>query len=113
MKNKLIFNQIQDITAQTTSHAVGLKKVLIEKSQCESNLMQAAFGELERGLTIEEHSHSTMEEFYVFNKGVVFFNIEGKFFECVAGSFLKVPANTYHSLVVKENTSFIYWGIAL
>jgi quercetin dioxygenase-like cupin family protein len=113
VKNNTIFLQAENVSLVPTSHGVGQKRIFINKDASDSNLMQAALGIMMRGDEIESHLHPTMEEFYYFEEGNVSFIVDDATYNCISGSFIKVPSNTLHSLKVIENARFIYWGIAL
>lgn len=112
MKNEVVIASQDEIIAIETAHGIGVKRVLITQHQCESNLMQAALGELKCGDKIEPHQHLTMEEFYFINEGSGVFEINNQEFALNAGSFIKIPAGAFHGLEAKTNLHFIYWGIA-
>ncbi|MFZ4400944.1 MAG: cupin domain-containing protein [Bacteroidales bacterium] len=113
MKAKIVTKQIEEIESIATSHGIGEKKIFITHEQCNSQLMQAAMGTMKSGVEIESHKHKTMEEFYYFESGKVNFTIGETVLNCISGTFVKVPTDTYHSMKIIENTRFIYWGIAI
>ena len=75
--------------------------------------MQAASGQMKSGEEVISHRHQTMEEFYFFNKGVAKLIIDNVNYDCIAGTFVKIPANAVHSFIATEDIDFTYWGIAL
>jgi len=108
-----IFKNEKEIEAIPTHHLVGKKQILAKKENCKSNLTQAALGYLKKDEIIEEHFHSTMEEFYFFLSGNSIFTIENDSLQCKKGDFLMVPAKSKHFIRAIEDTSFIYWGIGV
>jgi len=110
--NNYIYKKINDIEACATNHGVGQKKIFVGRSNCRSNITQAAFGELKSGEKIEQHAHPTMEEFYYFESGKLNFHIADEMLCCEAGDFVMVPAGVKHFLEAQNDCTFIYWGVS-
>jgi len=113
VRNKVIVRKLSEINELLTTHGIGYKKILLSNTESNTNLMQAAVGRLITGENIENHVHVTMEEYYFFLSGSVLFSIDKIEYLCNSGYFIKVPCNTFHNIVVKEDCQFIYWGIAI
>lgn len=99
--------------AESTSHAIGEKRILLNGSECESMLTQAAVGSLLEGEFVDNHVHPTMEEFYFFLKGEAKITINNVDYFCEKDTFIKIPKNSIHSLQAITGIDFIYWGIAI
>jgi mannose-6-phosphate isomerase-like protein (cupin superfamily) len=110
---QIIHKNMRSIEGESTSHSVGIKKVLLTNSECESMLTQVAVGSLIKGEFVDTHLHPTMEEYYFFMKGEAKFIIDDIELSCEKDTFIKVPKNTKHSLMAVSNIEFIYWGIAV
>ena len=110
---EVIYKNIKSIAAESTSHAIGSKRILLKGSECESMLTQAAIGSLLKGEFVENHSHPTMEEFYFFIKGKAKLTIDNIEYSCKKDTFIKIPKNSIHSLMAITSIDFIYWGIAI
>lgn len=110
---RVIFKNTKSVQGEITSHSVGVKRVLLTNSECESMLTQAAVGSLNKGEFVNIHLHPTMEEFYFFTKGKAKFIIDEIEYSCKKDSFIKIPKNTKHALMAISNVEFIYWGIAV
>jgi quercetin dioxygenase-like cupin family protein len=113
MRDKVVFKHLDEQVAQTTTHGVGQKTVLLTNDQCVSNVTQVAQGILLDGDIVEVHTHPTMEEFYYFCEGKAILTIAETEYTCVSGNFVKIPANTPHSISVIKKICFIYWGVSI
>jgi len=113
VKNEVVVVSLDNIDAKVTAHGIGIKKVFITGDQCDSNITQVAFGELKMYEKIENHLHTTMDEFYFFIEGQATFIIDSNDFSCPAGTFVKVPAGALHGLEAISTINFIYWGVAI
>lgn len=113
MKNNVIIQDLNKLDFIKTSHKIGEKKILINNTQCASNLTQAAVGYLKKGKKIEYHWHPTMEEFYFFNKGLAILTINGENYSCKSGTFIKIPIDAKHCLKAIRDIQFVYWSIAI
>ena len=110
---EVIYKNLKSIAEESTSHTIGLKKVLLQGSECGSMLTQAAIGSLLKGQFVDNHSHPTKEEFYFFIKGKAKLTIDNIEYSCKKDTFIKIPKNSIHSLMAITPISFIYWGIAI
>jgi len=110
---EVVYKKLESITAESTSHAIGLKRILLNGSECESMLTQAAVGTLLKGEFVDNHSHPTMEEYYFFTKGKAKLTINNIEYLCKKDTFIKIPKDSIHSLLALTTIDFIYWGIAI
>lgn len=110
---EVVHKNLGSIAAESTSHAIGLKKILLNGSECESMLTQAAVGTLVKGEFVDNHSHPTMEEYYFFTKGKAKLTINNSDYFCEEDTFIKIPKDSIHSLLAITTIDFIYWGIAI
>ncbi len=110
---EVVYKNLKSIAQESTSHAVGSKRILLKDSECESMLTQAAIGYFLKGDFVDKHSHPSMEEYYFFTKGKAKLTIENIEYSCEKNTFIKIPKNSIHSLMAITTVEFIYWGIAL
>lgn len=110
---QVIYRNLKRVEVELTSHLVGAKRVLLQGSESESMLTQAAIGSFKKGEFVENHVHPTMEEFYFFTKGNAIITIDNVEFFCKKDTFIKIPKNTIHSLMAITSINFLYWGIAI
>ena len=110
---EVIYKNLKNIAEVSTSHAIGSKKILVQGSECESMLTQAAIGSLLKGEFVESHSHPTMEEYYFFTNGKAKLTVDAIEYACEKDTFIKIPKNAIHSLMAETAIGFIYWGIAI
>lgn len=111
--NEVVCKNLNSLEVESTSHAIGLKRILLKDSECESMLTQAAIGYLLKGDVIGNHVHPTMEEYYFFTKGKAKLTIDNAEYFCKKDTFIKIPKNSMHSLMAITKIEFIYWGIAI
>lgn len=113
MKDKeYLIRNICDIVPAFTTHGSGGKRVLIANNETCTPITQIAVTELKKGENVEEHSHPTMEEYFIFLNGECTAVIDGNEELCKEGTFLKVPAKTIHSLQPSTDIRIITIGIA-
>ena len=110
---EVICKNLKNIAVESTSHSIGMKRILLKGSESESMLTQAAIGSLLKDQFVDNHSHPTMEEFYFFIKGNAKVTIENTEYFCKKDTFIKIPKDAIHSLKAITAIDFIYWGIAL
>lgn len=110
---EVVYKNLKSIAEESTSHAIGLKRILIKGSECESMLTQVAAGSLLKGEFIDKHTHPTMEEYYFFTKGKAKLTIDNTEYSCKKDTFIKIPKNAIHSLMAITSIDFLYWGIAI
>lgn len=107
-----LIRSICDIVPVSTMHGNGEKRVLIANNETSTLITQVAVTELKKGENVEEHSHPTMEEYFIFLNGECTAVIDGNEEFCKEGTFLKVPARTIHSLQPSTDIRMITIGIA-
>lgn len=110
---EVVFKNLKSIAQESTTHAIGLKRILLKGTECESMLTQAAIGSFLKGDFVDNHSHPSMEEYYFFTKGKAKLTIDNTEYYCEKDTFIKIPKNSIHSLMAITAVEFIYWGIAL
>lgn len=110
---EVVYKNLKSIAKESTSHAIGLKRILINSTECESMLTQAAMASFSKGDFVDNHSHPSMEEYYFFTKGKAIVTIDNYKYSCEKDTFIKIPKNSIHSLMAITAVEFIYWGIAL
>ena len=94
----------------STSHGVGLKKVL-ENQGPNAMIPQIALGLLKKNEKIAFHKHNSLIEYYYVLKGKGEFIIDNETFYCVSGDFITVQNNLKHSINAIENLEFFYFGV--
>lgn len=110
MKNLLVIKKISEIDFVSTSHGSGLKKILLNWQDSDSNITQVAVGNLEKGCFIDKHIHPDMEEFYFILKGSILFEVDNQKYSLEKDDFIKIPAGAEHCLNALKKTEMIYWG---
>lgn len=112
IENEIIIRNLGDIIPTPTNHGTGEKRVLITNEETNTLITQVAVTKLKKGENVETHSHPTMEEHFIFLEGECETTINGDIVMCSAGTFLKIPANTEHSLHPSTDIRMITIGIA-
>lgn len=112
IEKDIIIRNFGDIIPATTNHGAGEKRVLIANEETSTAITQVAVTMLKKGEYVETHSHLTMEEHFIFLEGECETTINGNMVMCSAGTFLKIPANTKHSLSPVTDIRMITIGIA-
>lgn len=108
MKKKII-----DIIPISTTHGVGEKRVLLNSQETSTPLTQIAVTRLKAGEMAKEHLHSTMEEFFLFQKGDAIMTVGEEQIACSSGDFISIPANTLHALKAITDIEIITIGCAV
>ncbi len=104
---------IKTLSIVTTTHSIGKKQILLNSQETSTSLTQIAVTQLKAGETAEEHRHSTMEEFFLFQKGDAIITVNKEQIACSSGDFISIPANTLHSLKAVTDIEIITIGCAL
>jgi mannose-6-phosphate isomerase-like protein (cupin superfamily) len=113
VNHQVIYKNLKNLEAESTSHAIGSKRILLKGSECESMLTQAAIGSLFEGEFVDNHAHPTMEEYYFFTNGEAKLTIDNTEYFCERDTFIKIPKDSIHSLKAITAIEFLYWGIAI
>ena len=78
-----------------------------------TKLTQFAYSKLQPKEICGLHTHPTMEECFYFLSGTAKYFVGEKVYDVQKGSFLRIPANTYHELRNNDNElEILYFGIA-
>ncbi len=93
-----LINHIDDIAEVITSHAVGMKKVLIANSDTETNITQIAITQLKAGEIAKAHIHKDMEEWFIILEGNIIFSIDNDEYQCYKNDFVTIPIGYSHEL---------------
>lgn len=112
IEKDVIIRNISDVIPTPTNHGTGEKRMLISNEETSTMITQVAVTMLKKGENVEIHSHPTMEEHFIFLEGECETTINGNIIMCSAGTFLKIPANTKHSLSPTTDIRMITIGIA-
>lgn len=108
----MIKRSLSQSTPSPTSHAIGKKRVLLSNDETVTAITQIAVTTLIAGEEAESHSHPTMEEYFLFRKGVATLTIAGEIIECVADDFVVVPPATPHILKAITDIEVLTIGCA-
>ena len=107
----MMLKHLKDILIQPTSHGVGQKRVLLHAEETHTPLTQIAVTTLQAGETAEEHTHTTMEEYFFFLNGKAILTIQGKNLECQANDFVQVKSGENHSLQAITEVEVLTIGV--
>lgn len=110
-ENKLI-QSLEELTNINLNHNTGQKRVFLQNGDTPTNITQVAFAYIQAGNSIENHIHPTMEEHFYIVKGDGVFVINNQHSQFTPQTFIRIPANTSHSILAQTDLEFIYWGIA-
>ncbi len=95
-----------------TSHNIGEKRVLLSNDETVTAITQIAVTTLIAAQEVETHAHPTMEEYFLFRKGVATLTIAGEIIECAADDFVVVPPGTPHKLKAITDIEVLTIGCA-
>ena len=113
IKNQFLKN-IDKISDESISHSSGVKKVFIKNDDTETALTQFAWSKLKSGESCKNHLHPTMDEYFFVYKGSGTYVIDKEQLQIQEGDFIRIPANTAHSLFVSNtdvSLELVYLGI--
>jgi mannose-6-phosphate isomerase-like protein (cupin superfamily) len=108
-----IYTILKDLPFIKTSHQFGLKKIIFNSTDFETDIMQLAYGKLLASQQIDNHMHETMEEIFIFISGTGVFTIDDLQFEIQKESIFRVPVKTQHNIRALSDIEFYYFGVAL
>lgn len=107
-----LIKPLETLAKINLNHKNGQKRVFLQKGETPTSLTQVAFAYMQSGSEIEAHIHPTMEEHFYIVKGDGTFVLDNQCIQFTSQTFIRVPANTSHSIVANTELEFIYWGIA-
>lgn len=110
MINKKTLKKIHSVP---TSHNIGEKYLLLSGIETDTNITQIAITKLKTGEESEIHQHPTMEEYFLFRKGKAIMNIDNQDLLCETNDFIRIPANTPHSLKAITDMEVLTIGCAI
>lgn len=110
---RLLIRNLSNIPAIPTAHHVGMKQVFVANNETTSLVTQIAIGQLSPGEVVELHTHSTMDEHYLFLEGSGEMIIDGETYLCKSGTFMLIPAGAEHGLKAVSEMRFVTVGVAL
>jgi len=110
-KEQPIFLHISQLAPITTSHGLGVKRVLATEENVGAGVTQIAKTVLRAGEKVEAHTHPTMVEHFFFLSGDCEVIVDNNCYQCIGGDYLFIPAGFYHSISVSEETLMITIGI--
>ena len=103
---------VDEIIPVSTSHAVGLKKILAQGSDQSVKLKQVAFGKLTPGQSVPAHVHPDMDEVYYFQNGHGIVRVDDVAYDLKPGVFVYVPAGSKHDISCSTTSlEFFYFGL--
>ncbi len=106
------FKRISDIELSDSSHPGQSKKVIFHGSELTSAVMQVAFAEFRAGDSVEEHSHESMEEFFLILDGECEFILDGVLHLLKKGDVIKIAPKIKHKLKALQGTKVYYFGVS-
>ena len=112
-QDKYIIKHIDNISPTITSHLTGKKFILSGNDQPRTPITQIAYTVLEKGESIDTHSHPTMDEHFIITEGCATFVIDDEELTCNKGSYILVRAGIDHAITVHSDLHLITIGIAL
>lgn len=104
---------LKDILPVSTSHDVGLKRVLLAANESGCSLTQIAVTLLRKGETAVAHTHPDMQECFFVIEGELDVTLDGEVQHCVAEDFVLVSACTSHELVAVTDTRVLTIGCVI
>ena len=103
---------IDEIIPISTSHAVGLKKILAQGSDQAVKLKQVAYGKLMPGQSVPGHVHPDMDEVYFFQNGIGTAKVNDIAYDLKPGTFVYIPAGSKHDISCSTTPlEFFYFGL--
>ena len=93
-----MIRKLQDITPVSTSHGVGMKRVLLSSNESDCSLTQIAVTELKAGEVATAHVHPDMQEAFYVLEGDIEVVLDGKPVTCSQDTFVYVNKCTSHEL---------------
>jgi len=109
---EFLLKHLIDVTPQSTSHGVGVKRVMATSNEVGTPIIQMAHTLLRKGEVVEEHFHPTMDEHFYFQSGECTVTIDKEHFVCKSNDYLFVPAGITHKLEILSDVSLLTLGIA-
>jgi len=109
---EFLLKHLTDVIPQSTSHGVGVKRVLASPNEVGTPITQIAHTLLKKGEVVEEHFHPTMDEHFYFQSGECKVTIDKKHYVCKSNDYLFVPAGKTHKLEMSSDVSLLTLGIA-
>lgn len=110
---RIIIRSLSDVNQLTTSHNIGIKRVLLANEETISNITQIAVTTLNFDDFVNDHFHLTMDEHYYFLDGEGVMMVDDEYIKCYPDLFILVPAGSKHSLKATTSMTFITIGNAL
>ncbi len=102
-----MIRRLTDIEPVSTSHGVGLKRVLLSSNESGCSLTQIAVTELKAGEIAAAHVHPDMQEgFYVLD-GELQVDLDGKKTTCTKDTFVYVEKCTSHEMYALTESRII------
>lgn len=105
-----MIRQLSEISPIITSHAVGLKKVLLSNAEAESGLTQIAVTELKAGEIAEAHVHEDMEEAFFILEGEIEATLNNSPSVCKGGDFIFIEKGIKHEMSAITDVKFMTIG---
>ena len=78
--NEFLLKHLMDVAPKSTSHGVGVKRVMATSNEVGTPITQIAHTLLRKGEVVEEHFHPTMDEHFFFLVSVMLTIMEIVFF---------------------------------
>lgn len=104
---------LKDILPVSTSHDVGLKRVLLASDESRCSLTQVAVTLLRQGETAVTHTHPDMQECFYVLEGELDVVLDGEVQHCMAEDFVLVDACTSHELIALTDVKVLTIGCVI
>lgn len=104
---------LSEIKAVTTSHDVGLKRVLLAANESGCSLTQIAVTELKAGEVAQAHIHPDMQEGFYVLSGELDVRLDGELQHCVKDDFVFVKNGVSHELTALTDVSVMTIGCVI
>lgn len=113
MMDGFVIKDLTDLDEVPTSHNAGLKRVLLSRGETRSKITQIAVTTLKAGEVAETHSHSDMEEFFLFYEGRGKMRIGDCDVDVCPGRFVGIPIGVAHEVQAVTDLRFQTIGVEL
>ena len=109
----MIKRKIEELDIIPLNHDSGCKKVLFNYQDFDTPCRQISIANFKKGDVCEAHTHPTLDEHFVWQKGSGYFLLDGQQVDFTAGDYIYVPATTEHSIFFSEDSECLCIGVAL
>ena len=108
-----MIRHINDISSQTTSHAAGMKKVLLAANESGCSITQIAVMQYKAGEVAHATIHPDLQDNFYILRGVVDVTLDGETQRCHEGHFIFVPFGTVCELQAVTEVEMLAMGCVI